>query len=354
MLTSDMHREIFKNWRILSATLFSVVLIVSVYVFAHGLELPKLAQASTETALLQVIATKDSDSDGLSDWEESLYGTDPHNTDTFHLGMTDGAAVARGLIVPKAIVAIPAATSTPGKSGGIDYAAKGLTPPTGGTLTDVFAKNFFSLYITAKQTNGGAVLTSDQTSALAVEAASQLSQEIVPAADFKKAADIKVSGTGADALRAFAVAAEAVLKKNKTAAQMSEIEYFQSAVQDGNTTALAHLASLAEAYRASAVGLAALPVPKELAAIDLVIINSIMRLSEIDNDFARVNIDPLTAMLALNQFRQTELSGEQAFTTLADIYAASGVVLPNGAPGASFVNLIANITAGQQAAAKKL
>ncbi|MHB8660458.1 MAG: hypothetical protein ACYC75_00745 [Minisyncoccota bacterium] len=342
------------NWRVLVAVLFSTVLVAGAYVLAQGVESPPVAQASTETALLQAIATKDSNGDGLPDWEKSLYGipADSTTTDYFHLGMTDGEAVAKGLIVPKAITDTPASTSTPTVKNNIDYAASGLTAPTAGTLTDAFAKDFFTLYLSAKQTNGGSNLTLDQTNALAEQAMTQLLQNVVATADFKNATDITVSGTGPDALRSFAVAAEAVMKKNATDATMSEIEYFQSAVQGNDASALTHLASLADAYRNSAIGIAALPVPEELATVDLTIVNSIMHLGEVDEDFARVNTDPLAAMFALQQYPQIERTAEQAFTDLANIYAASGVVLPTGTPGASFVNVMADITAEQQAAAK--
>jgi len=332
-------RERFSdNWRILAATSFSVVLVVGAYLLARNIESPSIAQASEETALLKAIATKDSDADGLPDWEEALYGTSPTNPDTFKLGMTDGEAVAKGLIVPKAISDLVVATSSPSV----------------GTLTDSFAKSFFALYLSAKQMNGGTDLTADQTSALADQAMSQLSQSFAPKANFKNASDIKVSGTGPDALRTFAATAEAVLKKNATDATMSEMEYLQSAVQGGDDSAFSHLASLAKAYRNSAIGLAVLPVPQELAVVDLAIVNSIMRLSEIYADFARVDTDPLATMLALQQFRQTELDGEQAFIDLANIYASAGIVLPNGAPGASFINIMTNIGVRQHAAVKKL
>ena len=123
---------------------------------------------------------------------------------------------------------------------------------------------------------------------------------------------------------------------------MSDLEYLQSAVEGSDATATTHLASLAKAYRDSAAGLAVLPVPKELATIHLAIVNSIMRLSEIDTDFARVDTDPLAAILALQQFSQTDLAGAQAFTALADVYVAESVILSAGMPGAAYVNLIAN------------
>ncbi|HQT82907.1 MAG: hypothetical protein B7W98_00350 [Parcubacteria group bacterium 20-58-5] len=346
--------QIFRNWRILAATLFSAVLVIGAYVLARGIESPPVAQASEETALLQAIATRDTSGDGLPDWEKVLYGIpiDATTTDYFHLGMTDGEAVARGLIVPKAVADIPVATGTPAADTGVNYAADGLTPPTTGTLTDVFAKNFFALYLAAKQTNGGTELTADQTNALAGEALNQLAQSVAPAAAFKTAAGITVSGSGPDAMRAFAAAAEAVFKKNATDATMSELQYFQDAVENNDSSASAHLASLAKAYRDSAIGLAALPVPVELAATDLAIVNAVMRLSQIDDDFARVTTDPLSAMLALEQYPQAELAGERAFTDLAHTYAAAGITLLPGTPGASFVNVMATITVEQQAAAQ--
>ena len=346
--------QILQQWRIPASILFSVAIVAGAYMLARSVESPDFAQASTESALLQAIATKDFDGDGLPDWEEVLYATDTSSIDTFHLGMTDGEAVARGLIVPRAIsdIAIATSSQTTG-SGGIDYAAIGIPAPTEGSLTDVFAKKFFELYLSAKQANSGRDLTGDQTSDLAGQAMTQLSQTVAPTADFKKMADMKVSGTGARAMRTYAAAAEAVLVKNKSDATMSEIGYLQSALDDKNASAPTHLAALAKTYRDSAAGLAALPVPQELAADHLAIVNSIMRLGEIDGDFARVNVDPLSAMLALQQFTPTELAAERAFISLANTYATEGIILRASEPGAMFVNLMTNIAAAQRAAAKK-
>ena len=72
-----------------------------------------------------------------------------------------------------------------------------------------------------------------------------------------------------------------------------------------------------------------------------------MRLGEIDSDFARVNTDPIAAMLALEQYKQTEIGGEQAFIDLYKAYVAGGVALQNGTPGASFVNIMVNLGAKQ-------
>jgi hypothetical protein len=332
------------DWRIVSATLFSVVLIVGAYMLARSAGSPPIAQASSETALLQAIATRDSNGDGLPDWQKALYGIPltSTTTDYYHLGMTDGEAVARGLIVPRAIADIAVATSS-SSSVIIDPS---LPPaPAVGTLTDTFAKTFFSLYMNAKAANNGVELSETQVNDLAAQALATLSSTITSTPNYKSARDLAISGSGADVLRAFAASAEAVILKNKSDTNKNEILYLQDIVEKNDTTASSHLVSIAKAYRDSAVGLAALPVPSELAANDLVLINTMIRLSEITSDFARVNTDPLPAMIALQQYMPTSQALANVFSDIATTYAASGVTLPTGTPGALFVNMVANLKA---------
>jgi hypothetical protein len=340
--------QILRHWREVTAIFFSAVLIVGAFLLAHGVESPSIAQASTETALLQAIATKDSDNDGLPDWEEALYGTDPHLTDTFHLGMTDGAAVAKGLVVPKAIADIPVATSSP-----LSLSSEDSLPPApgDGTLTAAFAKSFFSLYLAAKQNAGDADLTNADLQNVADQALSSLSSTIVAAPDFKSMGDLEVFGSGPDALKAFAVSAEAVLVKNTSNASTSELNYLKRALEDNDVSAYTAIASIAKAYRDSAVGLAILPVPKELASDDLILVNSMMRIGQIASDFARADTDPLATILALKQYPDAAIALGKAFIDIGKVYKTAGISLPAGAPGASFVNLIDDVTARQKAAA---
>jgi hypothetical protein len=307
---------------------------------AKSVESPSTAQASTETELLQAIATRDTDGDGLPDWEEALYGTDSHMTDTFRLGMTDGAAVTKGLIVPKAIadIAVTASSSPMSLDGSLP------PPPAEGTLTAAFARNFFTIYLAAKEAKGGANLSESEMVAISGQALESLKSTIAIAPDYRSAKDLAVSGFGADALKTFAVSAEAVLLKNTSNATTSEINYLKSALMSGDTTAYPHIASIAKAYRDSAVGLAVLPVPRELAADALTLVNALMRMSQIATDFTRADTDPLATMLALDQYPRAVIALGTAFTNIGRIYAAAGVMLPDKTPGASFVNLIADIT----------
>ncbi|MEK7604761.1 MAG: thrombospondin type 3 repeat-containing protein [Patescibacteria group bacterium] len=338
--------RILENWRITAATVFSAVLIVSTYVFVHGLAAPARVEASEETELLKAIATRDSDGDGLADWEEGLYGTDPHMIDTFKLGMTDGEAVLKGLVVAKALADASFTSSTSPASVGVD----GLPPaPAEGTLTAAFAQSFFTLYLAAKQENGGAELTEGQMSAVANKAVSTLAATTAIAPDFKTAAEVKVVGSGREALLAYAVSAEAVMTKNTNSAGGTPLVHLRRVVQGGDASGIDALVSISKMYHDSAVGVAALPVPAEAAAADLGLMNALMRMSQISADFARVNDDPLAAILALQQYVDAAQALRNAFIAVGQIYASAGITLPSGAPGATFVNLIADVAKSQQA-----
>lgn len=340
---------ILQHWRIPAATLFSVALVAGAYLFARSVSSPPLAEASTESALLQAIAQQDTDSDGLPNWEEALYGTKSDTADTFKLGMTDGEAVAQGLIVSKVIANIPTATSTTSGTIQIDPS---LPVPAEGSITSAFAKNFFTLYIRAVQQAPGGNLSEAQMQQVATDALAELAKGVTLAPDFKSLSQLKVEGSGEVSLRAFAVSAEAVLVANKNSATKSEIFYLKDAVEDNDDTVFPHILSLAEGYRASATGLAAIPVPRELTEDDLALINALARVSGITEDFARVRSDPMVTMLALQQYPEAVLDLGKAFIRIARVYKSAGITFVKGEPGASFVNLIADI-AEKQSSEKK-
>ncbi len=255
ILYRDMGERFSGSWRIVAATLFSAVLIVGAYLVARSVQSPSLAQASEESALLQAIATKDSDADGLPDWEEALYGSDPRSVDSFHLGMTDSEAVVRGLIVPKAIADISVTTSSPATADVANIDGSLPSAPADGTLTAAFAQNFFALYLAAKQNNGGADLTEADMQSIASDALKSLSAVARSAPDFKSMKDIVISGSGPDAMKEYAERAEAILRKNTTDATSNEIEYLKKVIVGNDTTALPYIISIAKGYRDSAVGL---------------------------------------------------------------------------------------------------
>ena len=344
----DTMARILTHWRILSATLFSLALIAGATFVARDAQSPRSAQASAESDLLKAIASKDTDGDGLPDWEESLYGADANKIDTFNLGMPDGQAVAKGLVVPKAVANYEVNT-VPNTSGAVDPSLP--PPPTEGTLTSAFAQTLYAVYRTTREAKGSD-LSDVEIQIVTQEALKTFSASIKPSSDFKTAQDLSVSGSGADALRTYAVAVDAIFAKNANATIKSEIFYLQDVVNENKEESLSSIVSIAKSYRESAIGIAQLTVPKELADQHLRLINALMRLGELTTNFAQVRVDPLATMLALEQYPKEIVALARTFIDVSATYTAEEIVFAPGEPGSAFVNMIANIAA-KQASAKK-
>ncbi|HUQ30125.1 MAG TPA: thrombospondin type 3 repeat-containing protein [Candidatus Paceibacterota bacterium] len=325
-------------WGICLSVLVSAGLIGGAYALAQHSASPRIAEASTETALLQAITSRDSDNDGLPDWEESLYGTDSQKADTRGLGMKDGEAVSKGLIVPKAVADVPVAAVESDDT--VAGAPKGAPS---GTLTDTFAKNFFTLYLSTKQSTGGATLTKDQVSRLVDRVFTQLTATLVATPDFKKKQDLVVRGLGAADLRAYAVTVEQILAVHSTKLPKSELLYLQDFLENKDASAIAHIQMLSKAYTETATGIAVLPVPQEVADTMLSLINAMARIGAIAADFARVDADPVAAMFALKQYTDSVQKLAAAFQSVNTLYAAQGVAFRRGEPGAAFVNVISAV-----------
>ena len=78
----------------------------------------------------QDLVARDSDGDGVLDWEESLWGLDPNKKDSDNNGITDNQEIATKKISLGISANLPAATTT---------------------LTDQFAREFFSTFSALRQ-----------------------------------------------------------------------------------------------------------------------------------------------------------------------------------------------------------
>ena len=296
-------------------------MIGSAYIFGTGVFTSPVAEASVETDLLREIVVRDTDADGLPDWEESLYGTDPKKTDTKGLGMTDGEAVQQGLIVPQAIVDIPA----PEKES--VSPAEGVPPPAApGSMTDAFARNFFTAYLEAKSSTGGANLTREDLSAIAESVMDDFRRSVAPAPPFRLAKDMRIGGTGESALETYRLSVNGVFAAHSVTLPKSELEYLAQAIEENSSEPLTHMEVISKAYLNTASGLAALPVPKELADSMLALVNALAQIGRVSADFARLESDPVATMLALGEYGEAVQEMQNALKSAGEVYHAAGLM----------------------------
>lgn len=327
-----------RTMRIVGASLAAVVLIGGAYYLSgpNPFTQPTANAASTDE-LLKAYAAKDSDNDGLPDWEEALYGTDPNNPHSFSPTLTDGQAVAMGLIKPKFATA---AASTTDLSNTTLSSVK--TQP--GTLTDQFAQQLFKQYL---QNRGATQPTPEQIAAYTQQAVNDLLRnDTVPDAYAQK--DVHVSGQGVAALKSYAAAAEAAFAAHTVQTSKDELSYFMDYIQQNDLSALTTVKAIATAYGTTAKALIVIPVPQEAAYAQLEIVNGMASMGEVLSDMSAMQTDPLRALVGIAAYTNSQAKLTRGLADMAKVFAAEQVTFTQGDPGYFFYHAA---LVGQQAAA---
>jgi hypothetical protein len=296
----------------------------------------KIAGAQSSEELLREYAAKDTDFDGLPDWQEALYGTDPANPESFQAGIKDGDAVAQGLIEPKVAVR-PEDEPTD-----IDEIPGTVAAPS--TLTDRFAQTLLKQFL---MNRGDTPPTSAEIADFVEAGVADLSQQAASPARFSFSETRASSDTGAAALSAYAGRAETAFAENTVPADRNELFYFEEAMK-GDTEALGKIGQISEAYTDIAEALVATPVPSEARQAHLAIANALAHLSETSADMAAMEEDPLRALMGIGLYRQYADELIAAFANLHGVLSARQVSIPEGTPGYYVAKTAADAAAARQ------
>lgn len=319
-----------RTLRIGSASLIALLLVSGAYLASGSNPLwgPNVADAESAEELLKEYAAKDSDGDSLPDWQEALYGTNPENPESFQAGITDGEAVAQGLIQPKVRVTEPEPTD-PDSIPGITAAPS--------SLTDRFAQAILTQYLNNRGENPP---TQEEILAFVRAGVEDLAEDARTAPRYDMS-DVQSGQGGAQALREYAAAMEAAFAANTVPSSKDELSYFSDALKD-DASALDQLENISGAYEDIAEAVIALPVPPEARQSHVAIANGLIWMSEINADLATLKSDPVRALLGISLYDERAQALGAGFSNLGSIFAASGIVLVEGEPGFE-VYYIANL-----------
>lgn len=291
----------------------------------------RIAIAQSSEELLREYATKDTDADGLPDWQEALYGTDPENAESFQAGIPDGEAVAQGLITPKVSVRADETPTDPDSIPGVVAAPS--------SLTDRFSQALLEQYLRNRGENPP---SQEEIVGFVRGAVDNLSAQSLSPAVFDQG-DVKVSGSGAAAVRAYAAAVESAYGANTVASEKNELSYFADALK-GDDGALAQLSRISGAYEDMASAQMALTVPSDARQAHLTIANGLMRMSEVTGDMATLKSDPLRALMGIALYEKAVRDVGAGFVNLAGIFRALGVVIGETEPGYEIYYSAINLT----------
>lgn len=312
-----------RTFRIVSASAIALLMIGGAYAFSGPnplFGLGRIAEAQSAEELLKEYAAKDTDFDGLPDWQEALYGTDPADPESFQVGIKDGEAVAQGLITPKVAVRPESRVTDIDSIPGVAAAPA--------SLTDRFSQALISQYL---QNRGESIPTSEEIAGFVDDAVANLLAESETRDSFSSA-DVRVAGSGSAALIAYAVEIERVFDTHTPAGFRGELSYFSQAMK-GDRSAYTKIEAASEMYARIARDMMATSVPSDARQAHLSIANAIMHLSEVTADMAAMDTDPVRALMGISLYRRYAEEMLAGFKNLEGVFRAQQVVIPAGAPG---------------------
>jgi hypothetical protein len=309
--------------RVLGALLIGGVLIGGAYAVADpnfSIFHPLAANAASTQELLKAYSQKDSDNDGLPDWQEELYGTDAKNPHSVDANLTDSQAVAQGLVKPKFTSA--QAKTEPATATTTDPVLPGQTPAAN-TLTAQFSEDFFQQYLAL---SGGQPLSSSDQQALLTELMTEFTakaQQML--ASPYTSANVQTS-SGATVMQ-YAADVEEVFRENDVEeGSGNPVLLMQSLIQNGDENARPKLITLATTYKSLATALSKVSVPPQLVDAHLKLMQSFDTEGNATQIVAHYEQDPIAVLGALAIYQP---ASEQVVTSLKDISTA---ILTEGTP----------------------
>lgn len=226
---------------------------------------------------------KDTDGDGLKDWEEALWGTDPN--------------------VPDAEKAKEAPSTTRSKK----------APPL--TATDTLGRNIFTQYMNLKQVglvNDAPSIKQAATNVVESTLAANTGPKIFSTNDFTVSQNISV--------RDYINAVGGIIKNRTPKITRSEIVIFREALANQDATLLKQLDPASVAYKAMLSDLSLLVVPSTMADLHTRLLNTISSVGYVVDSFKLGFSDPATSIKGLALFQQT-------FETTVDVFKEYGTII---------------------------
>jgi len=266
-----------------------VVAIIGIGIFYWQTQSPihfQSKQTLTATGSLDAPADEDTDGDGLKNWEESLWGTDPRNRDTDGDGISDGDEVRAGTNP------LPPSST---KSGA------GVSEET--NLTEKTARDFFDQYIFLKE--AGLTQDSSAQSALIKNVVAESSAKLnIPT--YASGDLIHGASDSAENIKAYGnTVATVLLDHKKRAVNLThEVDLLNTLPKSNpiDPEFFVKLNADIENYDKTLKVLLAISVPPSATVVHLNLVNSLNQLIEDLRGIGKISTDAISALVHLNHY----------------------------------------------------
>ena len=277
-------------------------------------------------AIDDLLASQDTDGDGLKDWEEALWKTSPIKKDTDGDKTYDSDEIKQNRDPLK---------KAPGDEIN-SYNSNAKEYNENPTATDLIARDLFSRYSTVKR--GGGTLDSDTTQNIvsAVLAGSAESQKI----SNYSLKDISITKTSeGEGLRSYGNAMGAIVKKYAIGNE-NELLIFQRAVRNEDEKELAKLDPIIKAYQGMLGEMLKVGVPENASAIHLSLLNSVNGVLSTILKMREVFKDPAGALVSINHYLEYTDELANSLNSVNDFFKIKGITFTDEETGFYYTHLL--------------
>ncbi len=309
-----------RTLRISAASLLALLMVSSAYLLSGpSFFSQKFANAGSTEELLKAYAAKDTDGDGLPDWQEALYGTDPNKAISNSFGIPDGQAAKEGKLTPQT-----AASQLPsGEQGTTTLTAADLpgVDPAPGSITEQFSQEFLQKYLDASR---GQPLTPEQQQALALKLLGEFTVK-ASALYGSTYTTISLHTDPSVSITAYADSVEGVLRTNDVPADANQpIPLLEALIEKNDESARPKIKRLSESYASITKDLLDLRIPPQLANQHLELVRGFDQLHKASASAVTYEKDPLAFMGALSNFQPSSVLVVKGFKDIATVILSSG------------------------------
>ncbi len=269
---------------------------------------------STSTDKAYPNYSKDTDSDGLYDWEEVLWGTNINKKDTDGDGVNDGeeAKSNRDPLV-KGV-----GDKTQESASGTAKNTKVLNN------TDKFGRELFSRYIELKQAGESdtpegkdkIVQAMLQSGSLVETPKQDTLKSLILLGDSSSLPESQIKEYGNSVGKVFA---------NYSIKSRNENFIIRDYLANTDETAFAELGRIITSYKNIRAGLLKVPVPSDIAQNHLDLINSINELIFIVEAYKKVETDPIATLQAVGMYQNTSDSFKNTLSSIRDYFLSHSI-----------------------------
>ena len=225
------------------------------------------------------LINQDTDKDGIPDWEESLWSTDPYNSDTNSDGIGDDTEITREKAKKEA--------------------AGGLEENENLTQTDKFAQELLATVVALNQAGEMDQVTADKLgSSLAEQIENSTPRKVFLLSEIKTTTD-----GSAQAFKNYYEELASLQEKYPLKESVIDILAESMANNDGiEVSVLAKLDPIIKQVKAITDGMLKMNTPQKIASLHWELINNFQQIEENLNDIKLVDTDTVVAFKAISQF----------------------------------------------------